>query len=67
MYVCMYVYIYIYRYIYICAQIPAGGDVLLEKFSEAFSQIRNFHTPILIFFNFHRLSSVLYSFVFFSF
>ena len=30
------VYIYIYIDIYICAQIPAGGDVLLEKFSEAF-------------------------------
>ena len=49
------------------AQIPAGGDVLLETFSETISQIRNFHTPILIFFNFHRVSSVLSSFVFPSF
>ena len=64
----IYIYIlFIYFFFLKKAQIPAGGDVLLETFSEAISQIRNFHTPILIFFNFHRVSSVLSSFVFPSF
>lgn len=61
----VYIYIvYLFNFFLKKAQIPASGDVLLETFSEAISQIRNFHTPILIFFNFHRVSSVLSSFVF---
>lgn len=60
----VYIYCLFFYFFLKKAQIPAGGDVLLETFSEAISQIRNFHTPILIFFNFHRMSSVLSSFVF---